>query len=458
MRRSMMAAALLATFGAASSARSAGMEYPELGAVATGRGGAVAARPEGGLGLVFNPAGMAWSQGWHIDGDGKLMWNQVGFTATDAALVNSSASATSNNNEVFYATPTNGAVVYGFGNVGPFENLAVGLGVIGPSATGKLKYDPQGVTRYQKTNVDYFFAYYSLGVAARIGQAWGLGLTLQLAQGTAKFTQAVRGSPGALLDTKSDIFSTVDVSSGALPTGVVGLTFMPSLNWSFGLSYRPKISFSADGKLTAVFPADLSGFNPTQTGTDATLHLAFPHVVRFGAQYTPTSAWLVEFDVVGEFWSVFDAARVDPHGISVGVLNTSAPLTEIYFAKKYHDAISFRLGGDYHVLPDRLTVRAGYFYETSAIPTRTVAVDFPNWGRQGLSAGASVRLFGVQLHVAYAHHFVNSQTVTDTIVDTVSVPPLSPAPQPIANGNYTSSTDMLVVGLSIDLSKLSPKI
>ena len=453
MRRSILTAAWLTTFVATSPAWSAGMEYPELGAVAAGRGGAAAARPHGGLGLVFNPAGMAWSHGLSVDGDGKLMWNQVGFTTTDAKLIENTASATTNNDELFYATPTNGAVIYGFGNIGPFENLAVGLGMVGPSATGKLNYDPQGATRYQKTNIDYFFAYYSLGVAARIGQAWGVGATFQLAQGTAKFTQAVRGSAGESVTT--DIMSTVNVSSGMIPTGVVGLTFMPHPKWSFGLSYRPKISFAADGTLTSVFPSGLAAFSPKQSGDSATLHLAFPHVVRLGAQYTPTSAWLVELDVVGEFWAVFDAARVDPHDITVSVTGASAPLSEIVFPKQYEDAVSFRLGADYDLLPERLTLRAGYFYETSAIPTRTIAVDFPNWGRQAVSVGASVRLFGAQLHVAYAHHFITSQTVTDTIVDTVSVPPLGPTPQPVGNGRYTASSDMLVVGLSIELNKLS---
>lgn len=456
MRRLIVTAAWLAVFAAAPPAWSAGMEYPELGAVAVGRGGATAARPTGGLSLQFNPAGMAWTQGWRLDGDGKFMWNQVGFTATDAALVASTASPHANNDEVFYATPTNGALIYGFGNVGPFDNLAVGIGMIGPSATGKLHYDPTSVARYQKTNVDYFFAYYSVAVAARVGEAWALGLTFQLAQGSAKFTQAVRGSPGEAAAT--DIFATVDVKSGVIPTGVVGLTYMPHPKWSLGLSYRPKVSFSGDGSLTSEFPTSLEALHPTQEGTRATMTLAFPHVVRLGAQYTPTSQWLVELNVVGELWSVFDAARVVPHDITVTAGGSPATLKEIDFTKQYHDTVSFRLGADYDVLPQRLTVRAGYFYETSAIPTRTVALDFPNWERHGIGAGASVNLFGAQLHVAYAHHFVISQTVTDSVVDTVSVPPVSPAPAIIGNGSYTASSDMLVVGLSFDLNKLSSSI
>ena len=435
----------------------AGIEYPEMGAVAVGRGGAVAAKPEDGLALMFNPAGLAWSHGWGLVADGKLMWNNVSYTASDPSLVSHSSSPTSSNNHVFYATPTDAVLTYAFGAVGPFDNLAVGLGVVGPSATGKLSYDVDGVQRYQKTLIDYFIAYYSAGVAARIGQAWGIGATFQLAQGTAKFSQAARSVPN--LTVADDIQATVDVKSSVIPTGVVGLTFVPHPQWAFGLSYRPKIAFHADGTLTSVFPDSQKGLNPVQTGDSATLRLAFPHVVRLGAQYTPWQAWLVEANIVYERWTVFDAAEVVPHGITVAASQSPPqPLTDIVFPKQYHDAVSLRLGSDYEILADRLTVRAGYLYETSAIPTRTVSVDFPNWGRHAISVGATVRVFGARLNVGYAYHFVPTQTVTDSIITTVTTPPVSPTPVEVGNGTYTASVGLLAIGLSIDLDHFRVEI
>ena len=42
-------------------ASAAGMEYPDNGTIAIGRGGAHAANPEDGLAFQYNPAGLAWN-------------------------------------------------------------------------------------------------------------------------------------------------------------------------------------------------------------------------------------------------------------------------------------------------------------------------------------------------------------------------------------------------------------
>ena len=110
------------------------------------------------------------------------------------------------------------------------------------------------------------------------------------------------------------------------------------------------------------------------------------------------------------------------------------------------------------VVDERLTVRAGYAYETSAIPSAYVNVDFPNWQRHIASIGASLRLWGAWLDVAYAHHFVQTQHVTDSQVMSQVSPKIGgmPAsvPSVVGNGTYESALDLFSVSLRIPFGDL----
>jgi hypothetical protein len=82
--------------------------------------------------------------------------------------------------------------------------------------------------------------------------------------------------------------------------------------------------------------------------------------------------------------------------------------------KNYKDVFGVRLGGDYNVIPDRLAVRAGTFYETRATSAQHQNIDFATGARFGLALGASYRVrFGdgdkasaLEIMVAYGHVFI----------------------------------------------------
>jgi len=79
----------------------------------------------------------------------------------------------------------------------------------------------------------------------------------------------------------------------------------------------------------------------------------------------------------------------------------------------YKDTLGIRLGGDYNVLPDRLAVRAGGFFESRAEDPKYQNVDFAANYRVGFGLGASYRFrFGervrLTLMAAYSHIFVGT--------------------------------------------------
>ncbi len=330
-----------------------------------------------------------------------------------------------------------------------------------------------GAQRYAINSTDYFIAYYSAAIAG----AWKrgdfsarFGITGQLVQGNATFNQAVWAGFGQygtkaypVTSTTSDSVATFSGTSGLIPTAVIGLSISPTETIDIGLSYRPEISFTAPGTLDIGLPASAhtKTFHADVVGNKAELVLPFAANLRAGIAWRVTPRVRVELDGVWERWSAFKELRINT-GNNIQITNSatqqSVPLPDVVFPHNMQDAYSVRLGGDVTVVDDRLLVRAGYAYETSAIPTAYVSVDFPNWQRHVASVGASVRMWGAWLDLAYAHHFVQTQVVTDSQVMQQVSPTIMPGNPSVAsvvgNGTYNAALDVLSVSLRIPFGEL----
>ncbi|HET6150429.1 MAG TPA: outer membrane protein transport protein [Polyangia bacterium] len=440
---------------AARTALAAGIEHPDVGTLSIGRGGAYAAAPSDGLAMFYNPAGLADQRGFRVTLDASLSWQGLTFTPPGGQTVS--------NGEGGFLVPAL-AASYGLGPVRWLRGLTFALGATGPSAIGKESYPDAGPQRYALIKSDYFIAYYSGSVAAAFTRWLSAGVTFQLVQGRAEFSQAVWSGPGMDTEPVYDSLARVKVSSSLIPTAVFGVSARPTPPLALGLSYRPGFDFLAHGTLTTQPPEMLAGpLNIMIQGDQTDFFVAFPDVIRLGAQYQLGPRWLVEADIVAERWSRLHTIEIRPQGITLTSSGypTARPLPTIVFQKDFEDAVSFRVGGDFVALPGRLTVRAGYLHETSAIPLRSVSVDFGNWQRDMVSLGGTVALWpGVTASVAYAHHFLADQNVTDSQVVQVISPCLAtpdctePAPTVVGKGRYTGSLDVASLSLGLVLDDL----
>ena len=430
----------------------AGVEHPDVGTIALGRGGAYAADPDGGLALVYNPAGLGRQAGLRATLDANLAWQQLTFTPADGSP------RVANGAPPFLAPAA--VVSYGLGAVGPLAGLTFAVGVAGPSAIGKLEYPAAGAQRYALISSDTQIAYWSAAIAAAFNKWLAAGATFQLVQGTARFTQAVWSGSDVGTDPAADTIAHVDVSSGLIPTAILGVTARPTERVAVGASWRRGFTFDANGTLVTDLPVAAQAIGARQIGTDAGFTLPLPDVVRVGVLVRPRARWLVEADAVYERWSTLRSLALLPHGIVVASdnLGTSKPLPDIILQKNFDDAFSVRLGGEHELVPGRLTVRAGYLHETSAVPTASTSVDFPNWERDVVAVGASIALprVPIALDLAYAHHFLPTRTVTTSAIKQVVTPCLTPgcsdpAPTVVGNGAYGASLDVLSASLRFAL-------
>jgi len=444
---------------ASAPAFAAGIEHPDIGTIAIGRGGAYAAAPSDGLAMQYNPAGFASQHGWRLTLDANVSFQQLSFApARGGDTISNSAGG------FLVGAPV---VSYGFGPVGWLSSLTLALGFTTPSAIGKQTYpgsldakmplpDAQDPQRYALIFTDYQIIYYSAAIAGSY-KWFSAGVALQLVHGSAKFAQAVWSGPFPGTDPAYDAIATVDVSNTVVPTAVFGVSARPVPKLALGLSYRPQFDFIAHGTLNTDLPPVSQALAVSVVGNSTDFFLRFPDVIRFGAQYTFGSRLLVEADVVAELWSELKTIEIRPQNIHVTTPATDRTLANIIFQKDYQDAVSVRVGADYELLPSRLTVRAGYLHETSAIPLKSVSVDFGNWQRDAVSVGGTMKIWrGLNASVAYAHHFVADQNVTNSQVVQVITPCSVPgctdtATTVVGNGVYKASLDVVSLSLGVIL-------
>src|SRR5262249_10185355 len=131
------------------------------------------------------------------------------------------------------------------------------------------------------------------------------------------------------------------------------------------------------------------------------------------------------------------------------------PLPTIIQERNYGDAWSIRVGGDVALLPDRLVLRAGYFYETSAVPDPSLSVGLIDSGKHGATVGLSARVKWFEFSVAYAPVQLLEKTIQDSTSRQINLTYLAIGKQDLApivgRGIYRAGWDNLVVGISFDI-------
>lgn len=190
----------------------------------------------------------------------------------------------------------------------------------------------------------------------------------------------------------------------------LGVMFKPSDKLSVGLSYRSAVDAhvgDGDIKITGL-PASAAG-SFTATKFDVTLPL--PDVYSFGIGVRPSDKLLLAFDANLVGWSRYQSLDFR---YTNGVLGGNAASSS---KRQYQDALAFRVGGQYKVT-DNFTVRAGTFYDFSAVRDGFVTPETPDADRIGVTAGLSYEFaqrFGIDASFLFEDFMKRSQSQDDLI-------------------------------------------
>ncbi|MDO7852754.1 outer membrane protein transport protein [Hymenobacter sp. CA1UV-4] len=176
------------------------------------------------------------------------------------------------------------------------------------------------------------------------------------------------------------------LSSSGSGYGVnVGLYGRSGDNLAFGISYRSGVQLKMNNGTisTSGVPARDAGLYPASANFKTQINL--PSTLSVGLADRITKNLLLTFDFTLSGWSTLDSLKLDV------AASGTAPAQRLNTARRYEDALAFRVGAEYQASP-KLTLLGGLNYDESPIRDEYINPEFIDANRLGASAGLSYQL------------------------------------------------------------------
>lgn len=361
--------ALVVTVLVASVAFAGGYQINEMGARATGMGGAFVATASDPSAVYYNPAGLASQKGINA-----LVGLDLIIPSTE---LKTTAATYTSESQVFL--PLN---LYGTYQLD--DQTVVGLGIFNPFGLG-TKWPSAAPTYALDASMQTY--YFNPAVGYKIDDEFsvGLGLSLVYVSLSEKATTPVG-----------------NVSIEGTGTGFnlnIGATYKAMEGLCIGLSYRIPTEVEVSGDVTE--PG-----SPKATGK---AKIPMPGNVQLGVSYQAMPELLVEADVQYVQWSAYKGIDVTVNGVT-----QDDP-------SKWDDSQILRAGAEYK-LDEEITLRAGLIIDLSPQPPRQTTLTLPDSYRQDISIGGSYKIDeNLSIHAAYMLVLFGERDAKNAAAD----PPLS---------------------------------
>lgn len=428
-----------------------------LGARAAGRGGAFVARADDVTAVAINPAGLANIDGTVFEFSNQFSYNSYGYTRAPTPDWGNAQNGVAPT--VVFDTVHNGTPVQA---ADPFIGVASNLGLtnwgfaiaaFAPPGISREQFPESGGQRYLMVNREAIILDYAISAAWKFRDVFGVGATAEwISVPRLVYSLVINGNPAPAaanpVSSMDDIVATTTGSDPFAFNAIVGAWVRPTPSFELGLAGQiipANIVTHSTLSLSALDKAHLGDVMLLRDGSaasDVTVKLPLPLLVRAGGRYRHLAGgreiYDLELDVEYETWSRANQFTVDTKGLeayAVGA-NQTIPLGQITVAKQWRDTVSVKLGGDFALLPDRWTLRAGAYYETAVAPSAYANVDFPGGTQIGGAVGASLFLRRRwELALAYQLRFQPSVTVSEANARVFQQTPASPCAPPYTDPN-----------------------
>lgn len=430
-------------------AHAGGYFYSDSGIVATGRGGAWIAGADTQFAQYYNPAGLIRIDSPTINIGWSGVQQNVRFTrfgVDGEPLPEVRNEATPFDvPEIGFATPLG-------------SRVALAVGFYSPFAPSSL-YDEEGPQRYSIKDTTIYQFSIGPSVAVRLHPMFTLGAGLQWQY--LQIGETVDITLTGQDDPAGDVAVEARAADTFTPNANAGLLFEPHDRVSIGLAVQAPTSFSARGTGSLDFEGNAFAALLDETryvDEDIRLNIDLPWVVRAGVAVRPIPRLEIEAAVVWQDWSALDDIVIED--IDVTVASSSPLLPEdqrkvdesISLPAGLNDTVSLRLGAEVDV-HERVAIRAGGFWENSALTPEEVSVALVETPKVQLGAGTSIWAIPRRLRfdAAFAWLFFQSLEIRNSTVSQIDAGVL-PGTVPLVVGNGDLSSHGWVVGLSGQLS------
>jgi long-chain fatty acid transport protein len=447
----------LGTLAASVTTHASGLEIPDNGTVAFGRGGAFVTRASDATAVIHTVAALVGLPGVQIHLGSNFGLLHHCFTRA-GTYPDENESSVFNDGTVFQGS------MYSRGNV-PYptvcnepnvsvtpslaityrisRRVAVGFAAWGPNTTGTPQIFADRVNipgiglapspvRYMVYEKQLLMVYLQLAASFAITPWLRIGASLQPAYATFRFRTMSNAVPTAAQSPDSDL--SIDLSAhGWLLAGQVATQILPSPYFSMGAQLRmnPEVHLTGTGDTVANVYRMADDQQRSQFRVDR-MTVPLPWSLRAGARFELPRAGRPHntdanydpmtddvFDIEATFaWegtSRMSHVLLENSGfISIGHTTVSAPQT-VAMDSNFRDVYGFRLGGDVNIVPGRFTLRAGVAYDTAAEQTQLAQIHLPGYETFSVHGGASVRFGPITATVGYAHVYMAGLNAADGI-------------------------------------------
>ncbi len=443
--------AALVAVAAPTPARAAGFYLPGRGVRPLGRAGAYVASGEGNLNsLWYNPANLTFKKGLHLTVDTAVV---------DLASRFQRAPRTDEYGATFsYAPVASDAAPQPIPQVligGPTanKNLSWAFGIYTPYMS-PVRFPEDGPQRYTLIdNSGSLMGFVNAAVSYRIGDALRVGLGVQDAFAAFRLvstTSGYTGLHGRPEDRDLDILSKIGLSDYFAPGVNAGVWVKLGPMFQAALSVQSPFHLQDDNAtLTVRMPSSAEFDNAKLTNNTVSAAMNLPAVARVGFRFVHDP---VDLELTGEWegWSIFKEISATPNNIAVeGVPGVgSIPVGPLSIPEHYQDTYSVRLGGDFKV-NDKLTLRAGYNFETGAIPDAYFSVFSPDSNKHTFAAGMTWAFEHWSLDASAAYYMFVDRHITHSKMRQINPTDADhELATVVGNGDYSSH--YLVFGMGVN--------
>ncbi len=269
---------------------------------------------------------------------------------------------------------------------------------------GKVSFPKSGTPALDSTEDAAFEA--SAGVAYRVSDKLAVGGALRLGIGL------------FAIDSTMMPYDSQLSASGVGLAVAAGMLAKPTDTLRVGVAWRSPLHVETDGSGTIQFPS-----GPSQE--QFTHAQKWPQQGSLGVALVPDRQLRVAAQLDWTQWStVQDLAVRFP---------AQSALDQVY-REDWRDTWTVRAGGEYAFSP-AVAARAGAYFDTAAVPDRSLERQYLDSNKVGVAAGASVRAAGWRLDAALDVVLPSTRTVPDNTAATMAFP----ADRNKAPGDYSGT-------------------